>query len=49
MKSTPVDLLRRVAGPRMQACPRPADSPPRFRMPLWRSFTAVRAKASPSK
>jgi hypothetical protein len=46
MKFNPVDLLRRVGGPRMQACPRPADSAPRFRLPLWRSFTAVRAKLS---
>lgn len=37
-------LPRRIAGPRMQACPRPDDTTPRrFRMPLWRSFTAVRA------
>jgi hypothetical protein len=49
MKSDRAALLRRIPGPRMQACPRPADSAPRFRMPLWRSLTAVRAKPSAAK
>jgi hypothetical protein len=46
MKSVRAGLLRRAAGPRMQACPLPAGSAPRFRLRLWRSFTAVRAKLS---
>jgi hypothetical protein len=44
MKPIRAGLLRRIAGPWMRACPRPAGSAPRFRMPLWRSFTAVRAR-----